>query len=279
MYINCEDYSKNTTQGTVNFYKYHSGEQFKGLPEPFREKLVTLEGTWYTGISSNPVQSLEAHGVNLENITQFVVSVVPVKYAAGLKKKILALTEFVHVSEEISDYVAKEQTHTYLYSFKITPEMVLKIDTAGFSPLKYLPSKPLKIHVIDEMGVEQDFEIDCQKQDTYPLVAGNMVEALETLKQINVRHKWGHLLQVMVEEGCFVVLFDPRTSQSGYVQIFMSGESDEKVVFCGEKYKRKYLCEDKAMLNIILLAFFEKGEKPRKTKWESIQRSIEIYKR
>lgn len=71
-------------------------------------KALFQDNLWYTGISSNPILSLAAHGVDTAQFDRFACWVIPVKFARELKAAALALEQFQHAFDDASDYVAGE---------------------------------------------------------------------------------------------------------------------------------------------------------------------------
>ncbi len=133
----CKTSLKKAREDLIWRYTRLNGDDLRHEPEhSFARRLspVLRDNLWYTGISSNPLLSLAAHGVDPGQSNQFVCWVIPVKYARELKAEALALEQFQHVTDGASDYIAEEQPYTYLYNFQVAEATVLSIDTAGFTP-------------------------------------------------------------------------------------------------------------------------------------------------
>lgn len=82
------------------------------MPEPFSSRKlwpVFQDHVWYTGISSNPLLSLAAHSVDINQSSKFVCWVIPVKFARELKAEVLTLPQFRHITDDASDYLTEEQ--------------------------------------------------------------------------------------------------------------------------------------------------------------------------
>ena len=71
-----------------------------------RGLLLFHDNLWFTGVSSNPLLSLAAHGVDLAEHKTYLCWVIPTQYAAELKAEALALDFFRHAWEDASDYIA-----------------------------------------------------------------------------------------------------------------------------------------------------------------------------
>ena len=118
----------------------------------------------------------------------FVFWVIPVKYARELKAEALTLPEFRHTADDASDYIAEELPYTYLYSFLMEKGLVTRIDTAGFTPLKYLPARPVQIFAWSPDGTREYRKIETQERDSYP----------EILESLLARARAGEIVRLLV---------------------------------------------------------------------------------
>ena len=162
-----------------------------------RGLLLFHDNLWFTGVSSNPLLSLAAHGVDLAEHKTYLCWVIPTQYAAELKAEALALDFFRHAWEDASDYIAPEQPYTYLYHYLVEKGRTPLIDTAGFTPLKYIPGRPVQIFWWDPTT------------------------------RLLLRGTEGKILQCDFREGGYDLFFDARTSQSGYVYRYLPEEGQE----------------------------------------------------
>ena len=135
-----------------------------------RGLLLFHDNLWFTGVSSNPLLSLAAHGVDLAEHKTYLCWVIPTQYAAELKAEALALDFFRHAWEDASDYIAPEQPYTYLYHYLVEKGRTPLIDTTGFTPLKYIPGRPVQIFWWDQGGNRSSMRIETQDRDRYPEV-------------------------------------------------------------------------------------------------------------
>ncbi len=125
-----------------------------------RGLLLFHDNLWFTGVSSNPLLSLAAHGVDLAEHKTYLCWVIPTQYAAELKAEALALDFFRHAWEDASDYIAPEQPYTYLYHYLVEKGRTPLIDTTGFTPLKYIPGRPVQIFWWDQGGNRSSMRIE-----------------------------------------------------------------------------------------------------------------------
>lgn len=81
-------YSSSLKKAKADLVRRYEGLDGSG---PHRLGPVLKDSLWYTGISSDPVSSLAAHGVNISQTDRFVCWVIPVKFARELKAQALSL--------------------------------------------------------------------------------------------------------------------------------------------------------------------------------------------
>lgn len=236
--------------------------QLNGTDLFLKDKTPILrDNLYFTGISSNPLMSLAAHGVDLGKSNTFVCSVIPVKYARELKAEVLAMKHFAHDFDDASDYIAEEQPYTYLYSFLVEKGSVRSIDTSGFSPLKYIPSRPAQIFVWHTDGSRDSRTIETKDRDSYPEILKDLLETARTGKiaRILLKCQESTVMQCDFREGGYGILFDAQTSQSGYVYRYLPEKGRET---------------DWNLLYDILLHFLRFYKKQRGTKWKYVQETM-----
>lgn len=245
-------------------YKTLNGEDLKRLPEHHilrKGRAVLRDNLWYTGVSSNPLLSLAAHGVDLRQSSKFACWVIPVKYARELKAEALTLDQFRHAADDASDYIAEEQPYTYLYNFLVEEGSALSIDTAGFIPLKYVPDRPAQIFVWYADGTRASRNVETQDRDSYPEILKNLLEKARegAVTRLLLRCADATVLQCDFREDGYDLLFDSRTSQSGYVDRCLPEE--------GRK-------GDWELLYDILLYFLRFYKTPKGTRWEHVRTAM-----
>lgn len=222
---------------------------------------VLQDNLWFTGISSNPLLSLAAHGVDLSAHNTYACWVIPVKFARELKAEALTLEQFQHVSDDASDYISEELPYTYLYNFLAEKGTVSHIDTAGFTPLKYIPGRPAQVFAWSLDGPRTSRNIETKDRDSYPEILSDLLgKAREgTLARLLLRCQEATIMQVDFREGGYDLYYDARTSQSGYVYRYLPEEGAEG---------------DPDRLYEILLYFLRFYKKQRGTKWKYIRKEL-----
>lgn len=242
---------------------YHYQYFFAVPPFPSMSNQFTLpqDRLWYTGISSNPLLSLEAHGVDPAQHKQFICGVIPVKFAQELKAEVLTFGYMKHVTDDASDYIAEEQPYTYLYNFLVEKGSVLSIDSSGFTPLKYIPGRPAQIFAWHVDGSRTSQNIETQDRDSYPEILEGLLKKArgEEFTRMLLRCQEATIMQCDFREGGYEVYFDARTSQSGYVYRYLAEEGREG---------------DWEALYDILLYFLRFGKKKRGTKWKYVRKEL-----
>lgn len=234
------------------------------MPEPFTPRKlwpVFQNHEWYTGISSNPLLSLAAHGVDMNQSSKFACWVIPVKFARELKAEALTLPQFRHITDDASDYLTEEQPYTYLYNFLVEKGSVLSIDPEGFTPLKYIPDRPAQFFAwcTDESCTSQN--IETKDRDSYPEVLHGFLEKAQAgeITRLLLRCQGCTLMQCDFGKDGYDLYFDAGTSQSGYVYRYLPEESREG---------------DWELLFEILLYFLQFYKKQRGTKWKYIRKEL-----
>lgn len=232
------------------------------LPPSLRNTRPILpDSLWFTGISSNPLLSLAAHGVDLGEHKTFVCWVIPVKYARELKAEVLTLPRFRHTDDDASDYITEEQPYTYLYSFLVEKGSVLSIDTAGFTPLKYIPLRPAQVFAWRSDSSRISRNIETKDRDSYPEILEGLLARARAgeIVRLLLRSQEATILQCDFREGGYDLYYDARTSQSGYVYRYLPEEGTEG---------------DWGRLYDLLLYFLRFYKKQKGTKWKYVKKEL-----
>lgn len=240
--------------------KKFSPELVKNSPG-IRRLLLFHDNLWFTGVSSNPLLSLAAHGIDLSENQRYFCFVIPAQYAPELKAEVLTLDFFRHITEDASDYIAPEQPYTYLYNYLVEKGTTPRIDTAGFTPLKYIPERPAQIFRWDREGRRHAMRIETRDRDSYPEVLTRLLEEAKAGQTalLLLRCAKATIMQCDFREDGYDLFFDARTSQSGYVYRYLPEEGR---------------AGDWERLYDILLCFLEKGIKLKKTKWNYVKKEL-----
>ena len=248
-------------EAVTHWYEFYSpiiGDPLLPQSHLFEKKL------WFTGISSNPVMSLKAHNVDVKNKLDFICNVVSVKNAAEIKQAVLSLSYFEHCSEDESDYIFEDQPHTYMYSFLVKDESVFRIDTSGFTPLKYMPQSPAEFYIYFKDGAKKKKSVSSEDRDTYPEVIENILNRCKkgTIEKIIIRSpRYHRLLLCKFEDGAFDVYFDPKNISGGFVQRLELRSNTE---------------DPWGVLVEIIMCFLKNDDNYKKVKWRSSRLDIEI---
>lgn len=261
MAYKCRSSMTKELESVTHWYEYYSpiiGDPLLPQSHMFENRL------WYTGISSNPVMSLKAHNVDIKNKLEFICNVVSVKNAAEIKQAVLSLNYFEHCSEDTSDFIFEDQPHTYMYSFVVKENSVFKIDTSGFTPLKYMPQSPAEFYIYFNDGAKKKKIIGSEERDSYPEAVDIILKRCQkgNIEKIIVKSpRYHRLLLCKFENGSFDVFFDPKNTSGGFVQ----------------RLELRADTEDPwGVLADIILCFLKNDDNYKKVKWRSDRLNIEI---
>ena len=235
-------------------------------------------GTWYVGLTANPVQSLEAHHISIYEKNFFHCWDIPQKDGISCKEAILAMEGYQWMADAESDYLDNTYPNLYIYLFPVTYRTVPHIDTSGFTPLKSIPKPPIVIRYFDRRESETTVRFDdsfdatvCEK------FLAELKEKLlaDELCGMLIKARGSHYLELEFgESGCCTITYDSQTSQSGAFQGYRSENKSRKLVtlFTG-RFPEYMLCRDMEELSAILRYFLLKDRKPGKrqnVKWVSM---------
>lgn len=261
MTYKCKSSLSRELESVTHWYEYYSpiiGNPTLAQSHMFEKNL------WFTGISSNPVMSLKAHNVDLKNRLEFICSVVSVKNADEIKQAVLSLSYFEHCCEDQSDYIYEDQPHTYMYSFLVKEDSVFKIDTSGFTPLKYMPQSPAEFYIYPTGGTRKRKLVASEDRDSYPQVIGDLLRRCKKggIDKLIIRSpRYHRIMLCSFEDGKFDVYFDPKNVAGGFVQRLALPETAE---------------DPWGTLVDIILCFLKNDDNYKKVKWKSFRLEIEI---
>lgn len=245
-------------------------------------------GTWYVGITANPVMSLKAHGIDIyKGGFGFDCWDIPFKDAETCKEAILGMEGYKLVTDRESDYVDDTYPNMYVYLYSVRWMTRQRIDPSGFTPLKKMPSPPIVVKYIDRNEKETlvRFDDSFDRAACERLLEDIRIRYMEgQLHGLVVRHRSMQYMELQFGEGCAVISYDSNTSQAGAFQSYRNGSASRKKVklFTGE-YPEYMVCTDADVLAGILRYFLEKGRKPGKrqnVKWVMMpcEKDIRKYK-
>ncbi len=222
---------------------------------------ILPDSLWYTGISSNPMLSLAAHGVDPALHSTYLCWVIPAAFAPELKAEALTLPQFRHAADDASDYIAEEQPYTYLYNFRVEKGLVLPIDTTGFTPLKYIPGRPAQVFAWHRDGSRVSQNIETKDRDIYPELLRQLLDQAREGKitRLLLRCQAATIMECDFREEGYDLFFDARTSQSGYVYKYLPEEGQEG---------------NQELLFDILLYFLRFYKKQKGTKWKYLRKTL-----
>ncbi len=234
----------------------------ESVPPSLRDTRPILpDSLWFTGVSSDPLGSLSAHGVDFGDRDSFVYWVIPAQHARELKAEALALPGFRHVGDDASDYISEELPYTYLYNFRVEKGSVLSVGTAGFAPMKYLPGRPAQVFAWGPDGSRFSRNVETKDRDSYPDILEGLLARARAgeVVRLLLRCQEATILQCDFREGGYDLWFDARTSQSGYVYRYLPEEGTEG---------------DWGRLFDLLLDFLRFYKKPKGTKWKYVRKEL-----
>ena len=238
---------------------------------------LVIEGRCYVGITSNPVQSLTAHGINIFASNSYFCTDILKEDALRCKEAVIALDGFEAVSDPANDHTETPFPQLYLYIYKISDKTNEAPDTSALVPAERLPegenivrfvmrSGNAETRVITEMG-------ETERNDLIAEINAGI--SSQQLAEVWIRHKALSMLSVLFGDGCCIINYDAGTSQCGGYQSYRSGSASRKKVplYSGE-YPEYMLCRDVQVLEAILRYYLPKGKKPGKRqniKWVNMK--------
>ncbi|MBR5371657.1 MAG: hypothetical protein IK130_05515 [Oscillospiraceae bacterium] len=288
------NYAANTVQTVLNSLRYNiranvestqyagkTPEESAALSQVFlrlaaRDTLI-LEGKCYVGITSDPVRSLTAHGIDTFAENQFFCADIPKELAAECKAEIMALGGFEAVSDSANDRTETTYSMLYVYIYRIADGTEEHPDLTGLTPREALPIREIAVRLGMRDGtcqVRYYTEMNAAVCDAFLTELSALISDCR-LAAMQIRHRARDILSAEFGEGCCIISHDSRTSQCGGYQSYRSGETARKKVqlYTGE-YPEYMLCRDMNVLNTIVSYYLVKGKKPGKRqniKWVNMK--------
>lgn len=241
-------------------------------------------GTWYVGITANPVMSLKAHGLDIYK-GGFDCWDIPFQYAAACKEALLAMDGYTMVTDNESDYVDSTYPNMYIYLYTVKWNTRQHIDPTGFAPLKSMPAPPITVKYIDAQEKETLVRFDDSFDDAAcEKLLGEIREKYmkKELYGLVVRHRDSSWMELQFGADGVIISYDSNTSQAGAFQSYRSENTSRKktALFTGE-YPEYMICRDTDVFIDILRYFLKKKRKPGKrqgVKWVVMPQDKDVRK-
>ncbi len=238
---------------------------------------LVIEGRCYVGITSNPVQSLTAHGINIfASNTYFCIDIAK-EDALQCKEAVIALDGFEAVNDPANDHTETPFQQLYLYIYKISDKTNEVPETSSLVPIERLPEGENIVRFVMRNGsAEARIITEMGEKERNDLIAEiNAGVSSQQLAEVWIRHRECSMLSVLFGDGCCIINYDAGTSQNGSYQNYRSGvTSRKKVPLYSGDYPEYMLCRDVQVLETILRYFLPKGKKPGKReniKWVNMK--------
>jgi len=262
-------------------FEGHTAEESAALSRSFLQlaakRNLILEGRCYIGVTSDPVKSLHAHGIDTFAENTFFCMDIPKELAAECKAEVMALDGFEAVSDPANDRTETPYPNLFIYIYKLSDKTNEHPELDGLTPQQSMPEESIIIRLGLRDGSRQ---VRYYSEMNADICDGILTEVFRLfsehhLADLNIRHRERNLLSAEFGEDCCIINYDPRTSQCGGYQSYRSGETARRKVqlYTGE-YPEYMLCRDTEVLKTILNYFLLKGKKPGKrqnVKWVNMK--------
>lgn len=290
IFRDCGNYYENSVEKVVSYvrrqlsielekerYEYETAEDVQNSKPITSPVILVIEGQCYVGITSNPVQSLTAHGINIFASNTFFCIDIRKEDAQRCKEAVTELEEYEAVSNPENDRLDTPYPQLYLYIYKISDNTNEKIEMSNFMPIEDLPEGKNIVRFVMHNG-SADVRIlpEIDEKLCNDLIT-EIKEGISSqqLAEVWIRHRALNMISVLFGDGCCIINYDAGTSQCGGYQSYRSGATSRKKVqlYSGE-YPEYMLCRDMQVLEAVLQYFLLKGKKPGKrqnTKWVSMK--------
>ena len=290
IFINCGNYTGNSVEKVVSYvqrclsielekerYEYQTAEivhESKPITSPV---ILVIEGRCYVGLTSNPVQSLTAHGINIFASNTYFCTDIRKEDAQHCKEAVIELEGYEAVCNPENDHLDTPFPQLYLYIYKISDNTNEKPEISNFTPIEDLPEgKNIARFVMRNGSADVRILPEINEKLCNDLIA-EIKEGISSqqLAEVWIRHRELNMISVLFGDGCCIINFDAGTSQMGVYQSYRSGATARKKVqlYSGE-YPEYMLCRDMQVLEAILQYFLLKGKKPGKrqnVKWVNMK--------
>ena len=290
IFRDCGNYYENNVEKVVSYvrrclsielekerHEYQTAEpalKAKPITSPV---ILVIEGRCYVGITSNPVQSLTAHGINIFASNTYFCTDIRKEDAQRCKEAVTELEGYEAVCDPENDYLDTPFPQLYLYIYKISDNTNEKPEISNFTPIEDLPEGKNIIRFVMCNG-SADVRIlpEINEKLCNDLIA-EIKEGISSkqLAEVWIRHRELNMISVLFGDGCCIINHDAGTSQMGSYQSYRSGATSRKKVqlYSGE-YPEYMICRDMQVLEAILQYFLLKGKRPGKRqniKWVNVK--------
>jgi len=258
-------------------YEYMTAEEVQRSKPITSPVILVIEGKCYVGITSDPVQSLTAHGINIFASNTYFCTDILKEDAQRCKEAVTKLEGYEAVCDPDNDRLDTPYPQLYLYIYKISEKTNEKPVISDLTPAEDLPEGRNIVRSVMRNG-SADVRIlpEFDEKLCNDLIA-EIKEGVSSqqLAEVWIRHRALNMISVLFGDGCCIINFDAGTSQTGGYQSYRSGAASRKKVrlYSGE-YPEYMLCRDMQVLETILQYFLLKGKKPGKRqniKWANMK--------
>lgn len=290
IFRDCGNYYENSVEKVVSYVqrclsieiekercKYQTAEivhKAKPITSPV---ILVIEGKCYVGITSNPIQSLTAHGINIFSSNTYYCTDIRKEDAQRCKEAVTELEGYEAVCIPENDHLDTPFPQLYLYIYKISDKTNEQPEINNYTPIEKLPEGKNIVRFVMRNG-RADVRILPEINEK---ICNDLITEIkedissQQLAEVWIRHKELNMISVLFGDGCCIINYDSGTSQMGVYQSYRSGVTLRKKVqlYSGE-YPEYMLCRDMRVLETILQYFLLKGKKPGKRqniKWVNMK--------
>ncbi|SFW44069.1 hypothetical protein [Ruminococcus flavefaciens] len=260
-----------------NRYEYQTAEVVQNAKPITSPVILVIEGQCYVGITSNPVQSLTAHGINIFASNTYFCTDIQKEDAQRCKEAVTELEGYEAVCDPENDRSDTPYPQLYLYIYKISDNTNEKPEISNLTPIEDLPEGRNIVRFVMRNG---SADVRILPEINEKLCNDLITEIREgissqQLAEVWIRHRELNMISVLFGDGCCIINYDAGTSQMGGYQSYRSGAtSRRKVQLYSSEYPEYMLCRDMQVLEVILQYFLLKGKKPGKRqniKWVNMK--------
>lgn len=286
-FIRNGNYKNNTIEKVVKAVKlnirselenvYMSGKSAGEAKEFARQLIKTMstfeliiEDLCYIGITANPVQSLTAHGIDVNAENTFWCVAVPSECASECRAEISALDGFDPYIDEANDYIDYSFEKAYIYIYKISDKTNEIIDNSGFTPLMQLPQRPITIIKAFVDGASETRYYDAFSHDDHDRVINDIMGQVRNnyLTELVIIHRDQKKIFAEFGTDCCIVNYESGTSRSGHYQSYRSGVRSRKMVrLFNNEYPEYMVCRDLGIFENIISIFLDRSELDKTVKF------------